>query len=166
MNRKDLENNAPINIDIITAGNGDMTVSEFDSLATIVKDTNGNLHHSVNAWWDETFFPCREKEQIFEVDDLVQQGTVSHLSDEEVIIESDMKAFQLSLKDFKSKLKEVYQSQKHPQEYDCFSEKLKEIILEQLYEEELNKSKKPINEILKDNRIFLCNCIFDKDLET
>ena len=37
-------------------------------------------------WWDETFFPCREKGQIFEVDDLVQQGTVSYLSDEEVIL--------------------------------------------------------------------------------
>ena len=21
----------------------------------------GKLHHSVNVWWDETFFPCREK---------------------------------------------------------------------------------------------------------
>ena len=42
-----------------------------------------------------------EKVQILEVDDLVQQGTVSHLSDEEVIIESDMKAFQISSEDFK-----------------------------------------------------------------
>ena len=52
-------------------------------------------------------------------------------------------------------MKEVYQSQKHPQEYDWFSEKLKEIILEQLNDEELNKFKKPINEILKDNRVFM-----------
>ena len=86
MNRKDLENNAPINVDIITAGNGDMIASEFGSLSTIVKDTNGKLHHSVNVWWDETFFPCQEKGQIFEVDDLVQQGTVSYLSDEEEIL--------------------------------------------------------------------------------
>ena len=41
------------------------------------------------------------KGQIFEVDDLVQQGTVSHLSDEEVIIESDMNAYQISLEYFK-----------------------------------------------------------------
>ena len=34
---------------------------EFGSLSTFVKGTNGNLHHSVNVWWDETFFPCREK---------------------------------------------------------------------------------------------------------
>jgi len=61
MNRNDLENNAPINVDIITAGDGDMIASEFGSLSTIVKDTNGNLHHSVNVWWDETFFPCRKK---------------------------------------------------------------------------------------------------------
>ena len=102
----------------------------------------------------EELFERMKKGQIFEVDDLVQQGTVSHLSDEEVIIESDMKAYQISLEDFKEKLKEVYQSQKHPQQYDCFSEKLKEIILEQLNDEELNKFKKPINEILKDDRIF------------
>ena len=56
-----------------------------------------------------------------------------------------MKAFQISLEDFKAKSKEVYLSQEHPQEYDCFSEKLKEIILEQLNDEELNKSKKQIN---------------------
>ena len=55
-----------------------------------------------------------EKGQIFEADDLVQQGTVSHLSDDEVIIESDSIAFQISLEDFKAKLKEVYKSQKHP----------------------------------------------------
>ena len=54
---------------------------------------------------------------------MVQQGAVSHLSDEEVIIESDMKAYQINLEDFKAKLMEVYQSQKHPQEYDCLSEK-------------------------------------------
>ena len=40
----------------------------------------------------EELFNRMKKGQIFEVDDLVQQGTVSHLSDEEVIIESDMKA--------------------------------------------------------------------------
>ena len=39
MNRNDLENNAPINVDIITAGDGDMIASEFGSLSTIVKDT-------------------------------------------------------------------------------------------------------------------------------
>ena len=78
-----------------------MTAPEFGSLSTIVKDTNGNLHHSVNVQWDETFFPCSEKGQIHDVDDLVQQGTVSHLSDEEVIIESDMNAYQISLEYFK-----------------------------------------------------------------
>ena len=65
-----------------------------------------------------------------------------------------MKAFQISSEDFNAKLKEVYQSQKHPQEYDCFSEKLKEIILKKFNDEELKKSKKPINEILKDDIIF------------
>ena len=43
--RKDLKNNAPIHVDIITAGNGDMTASEFGFLSTIVKGTNGNIHH-------------------------------------------------------------------------------------------------------------------------
>jgi len=80
-------------------------------------------------------FLAEKKGRIFEVDDLVQQGTVSHLSDEGVIIESDMKAYQINSEDFKAKLKEVYQSQRHPQEYDCFSEKLKEIILEQFNDE-------------------------------
>ena len=80
----------------------------------------------------EELFNSMEQGQIFEVDDLVQQGTVSYLSDEEVIIESEIKAFQISLEDFKANLKEVYQFQKYPQEYDCLSEKLKDIILEQL----------------------------------
>ena len=43
--KKDLENNAPMNVDIITAGNGDMQASAFGSLSTIVIDTNGNSHH-------------------------------------------------------------------------------------------------------------------------
>ena len=112
-----------------------------------------SMLYKIRTTWNisvqKNYLTVRKKGQIFEVDDLVQQGTVSHLSDEEVIIESDMKVYQISLKDFKEKLKEVYQSQKHPQQYDCFSEKLKEIILEQLNDEELNKSKKPINEILR-----------------
>ena len=54
----------------------------------------------------EELLNSMEKEQIFEVDDLVQQGTVSHLSDEDVMIKSDMEAFQISLEDFKAKLKE------------------------------------------------------------
>ena len=66
----------------------------------------------------EELFNRMKKGQIFEVDDLVQQGTVSHLSDEKVIIESDMKAYQISLKDFKEKLKEVYQSQKQAHKFE------------------------------------------------
>ena len=58
-----------------------------------------------NSIWSnlspEVLFKHMEKVQILEVDDLVQQGTVSHLSDEEVIIESDMKAFHISSEDFK-----------------------------------------------------------------
>ena len=70
MNRKDLENNAPINIDIITAGNGDMTASEFGSLSTIVKDTNGNLHH----FWREGMYVEGVNQNLSSHLDFTQSG--------------------------------------------------------------------------------------------
>ena len=42
--------------------------------------------------------------------EFVQQGTISHLSDKEVMINSDVKAFQVNLEDLKAKLMVVYQS--------------------------------------------------------
>ena len=43
----------------------------------------------------EELFERMKKGQIFKVNDLVQQGAVSHLNNKEVMIESDMNAFKL-----------------------------------------------------------------------
>jgi len=63
-NKKDLENNAPINhVDIITAGNGNMT-------STIVKIQKGNLHH----FWREGMYVEGVNQNISSHLDFTQSG--------------------------------------------------------------------------------------------
>ena len=52
MNQRHLANGAPINVDIITAGNGDLTGSDLGSLSTRVMYSKGNLHQ----FWRERMY--------------------------------------------------------------------------------------------------------------